>query len=119
MGEKKKVRLEGLEQGRQGVEAVGEIRKRIGVVHVYDDESIKVVEGVIPASMSRSPMKVEMDERVLKLVAFMQSNYPADELRGVTKALAGIADSLWSRHPFKEVHPISVCGVPISARSCR
>lgn len=56
---------------------------------------------------------VEMDHRVKTVVAFMQHQFPAHDLRGIAEAVALVAPSVWGNFRYEQIVPLSVSGLPM------
>lgn len=59
-------------------------------------------------------MILDMHPSVKLVAEFMQRSIPADELRGVAKAVALVAPSIWSAYPDQEVRPLGLAEPPIT-----
>lgn len=62
----------------------------------------------------QNSMVLTMDQRVQRVAEFMQSEFPADELRGVAAALGKLAPVLWSKHGDSIIHPVRFNYPPIT-----
>ena len=58
-------------------------------------------------------MNIEMHPSVKKVAEFMQSELPADELLGVSAALAVVAPAMWGKYPKRDIYPLSLAHEPI------
>jgi hypothetical protein len=78
----------------------------IGVLHVKEDGAVELAEGVTFPWLSTEPMGVEIDERGMRVAAFMQRRLGADDLRGVAEAIAAIAPVIWAKHAYTQIRPM-------------
>ena len=81
-------------------------RKRLGVLHVMEDCTTELVEGRSFPWLSTRSMGIDMDDRVMRVVSFMQRSLPVDDLRGVAEAIAMVAPVIWSNHAHISIRPM-------------
>lgn len=64
--------------------------------------------------MSKNAMQLEMNPDVQRIAEFMQSEFPADQLRGLAEAVGKVAPVLWGRYSHTAVYPLHLNYPPVT-----